>query len=83
MQSMIVSYDFFIHSFMTTVSVPLSAEMLSALEMLIKQGVAPNKAAAIRKAIAKYLEDQAVEVVLRASKEPTLYGDLDTLLKKL
>lgn len=68
---------------MTTVSVPLPDEMLRAIDMLIRQGVASNKADAIRKAIQKYLEDQAVEAVLRAEKEPTLYGDLDELAKQL
>lgn len=68
---------------MTTVSVPLSDDMLQALEMLIKQGIAPNKAAAIRNAVAKYLEDQAVEAVLRAEKEPRLEGDLEELMKRL
>ncbi|MEK7137737.1 MAG: ribbon-helix-helix domain-containing protein [Patescibacteria group bacterium] len=67
---------------MTTVSVPLSDDMLRHIQELIDRGIAANKADAIRKAVKKYLEDQAVEAVLRARKEPTLEGDLDELAKK-
>ena len=79
-------YDSIIHfllSPMTTISVPLPANLLQQLNMLVKQGRAPNKAAAMRTALEKYLEDEAVEAVLRARKEPTLYGDLDELAKRL
>ncbi len=68
---------------MTTISVPLSAQLLKHLEELVQIGKAPNKAAAMRMALEKYIEDQAVERVLRAQKEPTLYGDLDELVKKI
>lgn len=68
---------------MTTISVPLTAELLGALEKLIEQGIAANKADAVRKALQAYLEDQAVEAVLRASREPSLRGNLRTLAKKL
>jgi Arc/MetJ-type ribon-helix-helix transcriptional regulator len=79
---MILSYYNFILLPMTTVSVPLSDDMLRQIEQLIADGIAANKADAIRKAVKKYLEDQAVEAVLRARKEPTLEGDLDELAKK-
>jgi len=68
---------------MTTISVPLSAELLEHLEELVRQKKAPNKAAAMRTALEKYLEDQAVEDILRAMKEPRLEGDLDDLAKRL
>lgn len=68
---------------MSILSVPLPADMLRAIEQLIKQGFVPNKAELARKAIKQYLEDQAVQVVLRASQEPSLKGDLDDLAKKL
>ena len=68
---------------MTTVSVPLPDEFIRQIEMLIAQGIAANKADAIRKAVQKYLEDQAVEAVLRADKEPRLEGDLDELAAKI
>lgn len=67
---------------MTTVSVPLSDDMLRHIQELIDRGIAANKADAIRKAVKKYLEDQAVETILQARKEPTLEGDLDELAKK-
>ena len=68
---------------MTTLSVPLSGDMLRGIENLIKQGVASNKADLVRKAIDKYLEDQAVEAVLKAMKEPSLEGDIDELADKI
>lgn len=68
---------------MTTVSVPLSADMLKALENLIALGRASNKADAIRKAVKKYLEDEAVEAVLLAEREPTLHGDIDDLMARI
>jgi Arc/MetJ-type ribon-helix-helix transcriptional regulator len=77
-----MSYDYFIHLSMT-ISVPLPADLLKQLESLVKKGLAPNKAAAMRMALEKYLEDQAVEAVLRAEKEPRLHGDLDTLARRL
>ena len=67
---------------MTTISVPLPAELLKALENLIKQGKASNKADAVRRALEAYVEQQAVEDVLRASREPRLKGDLRTLAKR-
>ena len=68
---------------MSTLSVPLPDDMLKSLKAIVNQGIAPNMAEAVRQAIRKYLEDQAVEAVLKASKEPRLSGDLDELAKKL
>lgn len=68
---------------MANVSVPLSAELERQLENLIRQGRVPSKAAGMRKALEKYLEDQAVEAVLQAEREPSLYGDIDDLMKKV
>lgn len=68
---------------MTTISVPLSAELLEHLEDLVRQKKAPNKAAAMRTALEKFLEQEAVEAVLRAEREPRLEGDLDELAKRL
>lgn len=68
---------------MTTISVPLTAELLEALESFLRQNRGKKKAAVVREALEKYLEDQAVEAVLRAEKEPRLSGDLDELVKKL
>ena len=68
---------------MTTISVPLSADLLKALEFFIKQGHATSKADAMRRALKQYLEDQAVQNVLEASKGPFLKGDLRELARKL
>lgn len=68
---------------MTTVSVPLPADMLKALEDLIRQGVVSNKAEAMRKALKFYIEDQAVQAVLRAQREPRLRGNLRDLARKI
>jgi len=68
---------------MSTLSIPLSDSMTKAIEDLIKRGIASNKADAVRQAIQMYLEDQAVQAVLKASQEPSLSGDLDELEKKL
>ena len=68
---------------MTTLSVPLPADLLEALEALVKTGKVQNKAAAMRDALKLYLENQAVEAVLKAQTEPTLRGNLDVLAKAL
>lgn len=68
---------------MSTVSVPLSGDLLKLIDQLIKSGVATNKADALRKALTWFAEDQAVQAVLRAQKEPDLEGDLDDLARKL
>ena len=68
---------------MSTLSVPLTADMLKKIEALIRQGVAGNKAELVRRAIDKYIEDQAVQAVLQAEMEPSLEGDLDELIKKI
>ena len=67
---------------MTTISVPLSADLLNALENLIALGKASNKADAVRRALKYYVEQQAIEDVLKASKEPSLEGDLDELVSR-
>ena len=68
---------------MTTISVPLSEEILKDINDLIKRGVASNKAELVRQALQMYIDEQAVEAVLRAADEPSLRGDLDTLASKL
>jgi metal-responsive CopG/Arc/MetJ family transcriptional regulator len=68
---------------MTTVSVPLTAELLQDLEAFIERGGASTKAEAIRTALKQYLEDQAVAAVLKASAEPRLKGNLRKLADKL
>ena len=68
---------------MSTVSVPLSKEGISRLDELVKNGIASNRAAVMRKALDKLAEDEAVEAVLRAEREPILRGDIRKLLKDI
>jgi len=68
---------------MTTLSVPLPDDLLKKIQSLIDLGVADNKASLVRKAIDKYVEDQVIESILKAKKEPRLMGDLDDLAQKL
>lgn len=68
---------------MSTISVPLSDDMLNGIKNLIERGIASNMSDAIRQAIQRYLEEQAVSAVLKAAGEPSLKGDLNKLAKKL
>lgn len=68
---------------MTTISVPLSADLLKILDQLVADGVAVNKADAMRKALKKFSDDQVIERILQAQKGPRLEGDLYELAAKL
>ena len=68
---------------MSTISVPLSKDHEERLDQLVKRGVGSSRAAVMRKALEKLSEDDAVEAVLQAQREPTLRGDLLTLAKRL
>lgn len=72
---------------MTTISVPIPAHMEESLNNLVKSGYGSNKADVIRRSLAKAIEDEAVEVVLRAQREieegKGLTGDLRELMKTI
>ncbi len=68
---------------MTTLSVPISPEQEEFINQYIKEGKADNKAQVVRRALKQFAEDEAVEAVLRAQKEPNLKGDLRALMRKL
>ncbi len=68
---------------MSTLSVPISAQLEEFIKNQIKSGNATNKADVVRKALMKLREEQAINDVLEAMKEPTLRGDLRELAKKL
>lgn len=68
---------------MTTISVPLPADLEKSLNHLVKSGYGSNKADVVRRAIVNLVEQEAVETVLRAEREQSLSGDLKTLAKKL
>lgn len=67
---------------MSTISISLSSHLEKELNDLVKSGYGSNKADVIRRAIARVSEDEAIETVLRASKEVGLHGDLRELAKK-
>lgn len=67
---------------MSMLSVPLTPALEETIERLVKDGIAANKAELARKAIEYFAEQQAIEDVLRAEREPSLSGDLDELAKR-
>ncbi len=72
---------------MSTISVPLSAELEESLNGLVQSGYGSNKADVIRRALAKANEDEAVRAVLQAQIEISegkgLKGDLRELMKTI
>lgn len=68
---------------MSTISVPLDSKLDAVLDNLIKSGFRENKAAIMREALIRLSEEEAIEAVLRAKREPTLRGDLKDLMKKI
>ncbi|MDE1975023.1 MAG: hypothetical protein KGI49_00730 [Patescibacteria group bacterium] len=71
---------------MSTISVPLPAVLEEFINDMVKSGEAANKADVVRRALMKYRENQAIEEVLKASREVRegkyLEGDLDKLAKQ-
>lgn len=71
---------------MTTISVPLPPNMVEYIESEVKAGNYSNKAQLIRKAIAKFREDEAIEEILRSERDlkegRVFYGDLIEISKK-
>ena len=68
---------------MSTLSVPLNKNLEEIVNSFVKKGYAPNKAEVMRKALIFLAEEEAVQDVLRAEKEPILRGDLRELIKKI
>jgi len=67
---------------MTTLSIPVSGDLEKFIEDMVKSGKAANKADVVRRAIREYQENEIVERILKAEREPSLSGDLKTLMKK-
>ena len=67
---------------MSTISVPLPANLEEFVNRMVKSGEAANKADVVRKALRRMSDEEAVEAILRAQKEPNLKGDLDVLARK-
>lgn len=72
---------------MSTLSVPLTADLETAVSRLVKSGFAETKAEVVRRAITRLAEDEAVNTVLMSQKEAregkVFEGDLRKLVKAL
>lgn len=66
---------------MTTLSVPLSSDLLELVERLAKKN-GSNKAQVVRRALKILAEEEAVMAVIKAEQEPIIRGDLKKLMKK-
>lgn len=71
---------------MTTLSIPISGELESFINNMIKEGKGANKADVVRRALREYQENVALETILQAEREfalgKGLHGDLQDLAKK-
>jgi len=54
---------------MSTLSVPLSAELEGFVNDMVRRGEAANKADVVRRALVRMAEDEAVNAVLRSEQE--------------
>jgi hypothetical protein len=68
---------------MTTLSVPIPAALEIQLDKLVAWGVGPTRAAVTRTALSRLADDVVVQRILAASREATLYGDLDVLASQI
>lgn len=67
---------------MTTLSVPLTPELAKYIDEATKSS-GLTKSDIMRQALTLYAEEQAVRKVILAASEPTLKGDLRTLIHTL
>ena len=72
---------------MPTLSVPLTATLGDFVDVMVKRGFAPNKAAVVRRALVRLAEEEAIAAVLKAEQEisegKVLRGDPRKLMKIL
>ncbi len=72
---------------MTTISVPITGEQEKFINEYVKSGKAANKAHAVRYALQRLAEEEAISAVLLAEREIDegrgVRGDLKKLLKKI
>lgn len=70
-----------------TISVPITKEQESFIKERVKSGVSANRAHAIRQALDKLSEEEAINMVLEAEQEISegkgLRGNLRELLKTI
>lgn len=71
---------------MTTISVPISGELENFINKMIKSGKGSNKADVVRRALNEYIENDALETILKAENEfaqgKVFRGDLKEIMKK-
>ena len=71
---------------MSTISVPLPANLEAFIDRMVKSGEAANKADVVRKALRLLSDEEAINAVLQAQREIAegkgLKGDLRELAKK-
>lgn len=67
---------------MSTLSVPLTPKLEEFIDDQVKSGRAANKADVVRRALTSFSEEEAVQEILKASREPLIRGDLRELMKK-
>ena len=72
---------------MSTLSVPLTKNLEAFIDDAVRRGIGSNKAEVVRKALTRFAEDQAVDMVMQSMREykegKILKGDLDTLLNSM
>ncbi len=68
---------------MSTLSVPLTPKLEEFIKSQVKSGRAANKADVVRRALISFSEEDAVQEVLKAMREPLLRGDIRDLMKKI
>ncbi len=84
-----IVYDIIIldyHTFMSTLSVPLTPSLEEFIRRQVKSGKAANKAHVVRYALQRLSEAEAVEVVLQSERElaegKILRGNLRVIAKR-
>ena len=70
------------HTSMSTLSVPLTPKLEEFINDQVKSGRAANKADVVRRALVTLSEEEAVQEVLKAAREPIIRGDIRELMKK-
>jgi Arc/MetJ-type ribon-helix-helix transcriptional regulator len=72
---------------MSTISVPLTPELESALNRLVKSGVAETKAGVMRRALKKMSDEEAINDILEAQQEARegklIRGDIRKIIAKM
>jgi len=68
---------------MTTISVPLPADLEVKLNNLVESGYGSNKADVVRRAINSVAEEEAIQSILNAQKEIAMGKGLSGDLRKL